>query len=84
MLFLDEMLEFSRDVLEVLRQPLEEGSVALARAADGVSRRVHLVGAMNPCPCGFAGDRRALPVHAAGSWRVTASGCRDRSATDWI
>ena len=57
-LFLDEMLEFSRQVLEVLRQPLEEGRVAIARAARTAvfPSRFVLVGAMNPCPCGFAGD----------------------------
>ena len=57
-LFLDEMLEFSRHVLEVLRQPLEEGRVTVARAARTASfpARFMLVGAMNPCPCGFAGD----------------------------
>jgi magnesium chelatase family protein len=57
-LFLDEMLEFSRHVLEVLRQPLEEGAVTIARAARTVAfpARFVLVGAMNPCPCGFAGD----------------------------
>ncbi len=57
-LFLDEMLEFSRHVLEVLRQPLEEGYVTVARAARSAvfPARFMLVGAMNPCPCGFAGD----------------------------
>src|SRR3954468_1875654 len=57
-LFLDEMLEFSRHVLEVLRQPLEEGRVAVARAARSVvfPARFMLVGAMNPCPCGFSTD----------------------------
>ena len=57
-LFLDEMLEFSRHVLEVLRQPLEEGFVTVARAARTVvfPARFVLVGAMNPCPCGYAGD----------------------------
>ncbi len=57
-LFLDEMLEFTRYVLDVLRQPLEEGRVAIARAARTATfpSRFILVGAMNPCPCGFAGD----------------------------
>jgi magnesium chelatase family protein len=61
-LFLDEMPEFSRHVLEVLRQPLEEGCVRIARAAQTVvfPARFMLIGAMNPCPCGFAGD----PVRA--------------------
>ena len=57
-LFLDEMLEFTRNVLEVLRQPVEEGSVTVARAARSAMfpARFMLVGAMNPCPCGFYGD----------------------------
>ena len=58
MLFLDEMLEFTRASLEVLRQPLEEGHVAIARAARTAvfPARFMLIGAMNPCPCGYAGD----------------------------
>jgi magnesium chelatase family protein len=57
-LFLDEMLEFHRGVLDVLRQPLEEGWVAVARAARAVRfpARFVLVGATNPCPCGYRGD----------------------------
>jgi magnesium chelatase family protein len=57
-LFLDEMPEFSRHVLEVLRQPLEEGQVAIARVSRTAifPARFVLVGAMNPCPCGYAGD----------------------------
>jgi magnesium chelatase family protein len=56
-LFLDEMLEFNAHVLNVLRQPLEEGWVTIARAARAVTfpARFVLAGAMNPCPCGFAG-----------------------------
>ena len=57
-LFLDEMLEFHRHVLDVLRQPLEEGTITIARAAHSAvfPARFLLVAAMNPCPCGFAGD----------------------------
>lgn len=59
-LFLDEMPEFDRRVLEVLRQPLEEGRVTIARAARTAMfpARFVLVAAMNPCPCGFLGDDR--------------------------
>jgi magnesium chelatase family protein len=57
-LFLDELLEFPRGTLEALRQPMEDGRVVIARAARSVAypARFTLVGAMNPCPCGFAGD----------------------------
>ncbi len=57
-LFLDELAEFSRKVLESLRQPLEEGVIVVARAAGTLQfpARFILIGAMNPCPCGFAGD----------------------------
>jgi len=57
-LFLDEMPEFSRHALEVLRQPLEDGVVRIARAQRTAvfPARFVLIGAMNPCPCGFLGD----------------------------
>ncbi len=59
-LFLDELPEFSRHALEVLRQPLEEGCARIARAARTAvfPARFMLVAAMNPCPCGFLGDPR--------------------------
>jgi len=83
-LFLDEMLEFSRHVLEVLRQPLEERAVTIARAARTAvfPARFMLVGAMNPCPCGYLGDAvrecRCTPQQVA-RYRERLSGpLRDR------
>jgi magnesium chelatase family protein len=83
-LFLDEMPEFDRRVLEVLRQPLEDGCVTIARAARTAVFPAHfvLVAAMNPCPCGFLGDARrecrCTPLQVA-KYRARLSGpLRDR------
>ena len=57
-LFLDELPEFDRKVLEMLREPLESGSIHIARAREQLRfpARFQLVAAMNPCPCGYQGD----------------------------
>ena len=78
-LFLDEMLEFPRHTLDALRQPLEDGHVVLARAAGSVRypARFTLVGAMNPCPCGRAGDPAGRCVCSAADvlrYRARLSG----------
>lgn len=83
-LFLDELPEFDRDVLEALRQPMEEGRVAIARAgrATVFPARFQLVAAMNPCPCGYAGiaDRTcACPSSVPPRYQRRVSGpLRDR------
>src|SRR4051812_3914556 len=83
-LFLDEMAEFNRSVLEVLRQPLEEGCVRIARAMRTVSfpARFMLIGAMNPCPCGFHGDEsrpcRCTPMQIARYGSRLSGPLRDR------
>ena len=59
MLFLDELPEFDRRVLEVLREPIESGKITISRAARQAEfpARFQLLAAMNPCPCGFYGDK---------------------------
>jgi magnesium chelatase family protein len=58
-LFLDEMPEFDRNVLEGLRQPLEDGIISVARVQASMEfpARLMLIGALNPCPCGYHGDK---------------------------
>src|SRR3990170_4561539 len=67
-LFLDELAEFDRGVLDALRQPLEEGSVVISRAAGQVRypARLQLVAAMNPCRCGYWGDPQRACCCAPG------------------
>jgi magnesium chelatase family protein len=68
-LFLDELPEFDRRVLEVLRQPMESGSVTISRAAHQADfpARFQLIAAMNPCPCGYLG-------HPSGKCHCTVDG----------
>ncbi|WP_347260331.1 YifB family Mg chelatase-like AAA ATPase [Rudaea sp.] len=78
-LFLDELPEFDRHVLEVLREPLESGRVAISRAARQAEfpAAFQLVAAMNPCPCGYAGDpsgRCACTPEAIRRYRARISG----------
>jgi magnesium chelatase family protein len=83
-LFLDELPEFGRDVLEALRQPMEDGHVSIARVgrATRFPARFLLVAAMNPCPCGYAGDpsgRCHCPIGAPERYAGRISGpLRDR------
>ena len=71
-LFLDELPEFRRDALEGLRQPLEDGEIVIGRATDRLRfpTRFLLVGAMNPCPCGWWGDDRRACRCTPGARRI--------------
>jgi magnesium chelatase family protein len=70
-LFLDELPEFDRKVLEVLREPLESGHITISRAAkqSDFPARFQLIAAMNPCPCGYFG-------HSNGKCRCTPDGIK--------
>lgn len=59
-LFLDELPEFRKDVLEVMRQPLEDGTVTITRASGTYTYpcNIMMIASMNPCPCGFFGDKK--------------------------
>ena len=76
-LFLDELPEFERRVLEMLREPLENGWVTIARASrsETFPAQFQLVAAMNPCPCGYLGDSRChCPAEAVRRYRARVSG----------
>lgn len=78
-LFLDEFPEFSRHVLEHLRQPMEDGVVTISRALASFRfpAKFMLVAAMNPCPCGYAGDPRSrchCPITRVAAYKKKISG----------
>jgi magnesium chelatase family protein len=78
-LFLDELPEFNREVLEVLREPLESGCIVISRAARQAEfpARFQLVAAMNPCPCGHLGDNQGrcrCPPERVSAYRSRVSG----------
>ena len=78
-LFLDELAEFNRHVLEVLREPLETGSITISRAQGQADfpARFQMVAAMNPCPCGYNGDRQGdcrCSAEAVQRYRAKISG----------
>lgn len=78
-LFLDELPEFSRHVLEVLREPMESGTTTISRAGRQADfpARFQLVAAMNPCPCGYLGDPRGgcrCSVDRVRNYRAKISG----------
>ncbi|WP_068786068.1 YifB family Mg chelatase-like AAA ATPase [Paenibacillus phocaensis] len=71
-LFLDELPEFSRGVLEVLRQPLEDRVVTISRSRASFTFPAHflLAGSLNPCPCGYLGAEPPLPPCTCTPWRI--------------
>lgn len=78
-LFLDELPEFNRSVLEVMREPLESGSITISRASQQLSfpAAFQLIATMNPCPCGFYGDesnRCNCPIERVERYRSKISG----------
>ena len=75
-LFLDELPEFNRRVLETLRQPIESGRVRIARVRHTVTfpARFQLIAAMNPCPCGLAGDACVCDDREIARYRSRLSG----------
>ncbi len=75
-LFLDELPEFKKNVLEVLRQPLEDGKVSISRSLVSLTypARVMLVAAMNPCPCGYLSD----PLHPCSCTPIAIHRYRSR------
>src|SRR5207302_2710127 len=78
-LFLDELPEFNRHVLEVLREPMESGRITISRAARQADfpARFQLLAAMNPCPCGYAGHytgRCSCSAAAIARYRSRISG----------
>jgi magnesium chelatase family protein len=79
-LFLDELPEFQRQVLEVLREPLECGSIRISRAAAQVEfpARFQLIAAMNPCPCGYYGQPPTMPnsLHKSTQKPLASAGSR--------
>ena len=68
-LFLDELLEFEKHLLETLRQPLEDGEIHVNRvnASYTYPAKFTLIGAMNPCPCGYLGDKEKPCICNSGS-----------------
>jgi hypothetical protein len=82
-LFLDELPEFDRRVLEALREPLESGRIHISRAARQAEfpARFQLVAAMNPCPCGQLGDAAANAGARPIRWRATAASSPARCST---